>query len=278
MQLGYHLSIQGGLFALLKRIDETNSSTFQIFSRSPRGGAARQFDPDEVTEFKSQLANRTIEEYAVHIPYVFNPASPKTELYEKAVIAIKEDLERADFLGAKYLVLHPGAHTGGGEEKSVRRLSGLINRLLNWDSGRVIILIENMAGAGTELGASIEQLAKIYNLIDNQSRIGVCLDTCHLFAAGYNLSTEEGVYYLVNLIKSELGIDKIKLIHLNDSKKELGSRRDLHENIGEGKIGLTGFKAILNHSELKRLPFIMETPELGEKNMATVKSLVENQE
>ena len=191
--------------------------------------------------------------------YLINLATPKDELYEKSKTALKDDIQRADLLNADYLVLHPGNHTGSGVGAGIKRVNQALKEVIAETEPEVKLLLENVAGAGTEVGANFDELAKMADGI-SLGRVGICLDTCHAFAAGYDLSTEEGLEDLINEIEETFGVENLSVIHTNDSKGELGNNKDRHYHIGQGKIGLDGFDNLVNHPQLRDKAFIIETP------------------
>jgi len=211
-------------------------------------------------------------------------ASPSDELYFKSIDAFLEDIKRADLLLADpYLIIHPGAHTGAGEEYGIQRIIRALNIILEKSASlglKTMILLENTAGSGTHLGYTFGQLKRMMEGAKDRKRIGVCFDTCHAFAAGYDLSHQNGTEQTLEEIDKYLGLERLKVVHLNDSKFPFGSRKDRHMHIGKGYIGLEGFKVLVNHKYLKDLPFILETPKHDEKddlkNINLVKSLVSN--
>ncbi len=276
MKFGVHVSISGGFDQAVIRASKLGCETFQFFSTNPRGWKGRIITEEEADEFSKKLGECNIEEIVIHTPYLINLASPKEGLYKRSINALKAGVKRADKLGVKYLVLHPGSHTGSGIEAGLKRITEGLEEVLLMDH-QVTILLENVAGAGTSIGSSIDELAQIADPLSSD-KLGICYDTCHGFAAGYDLREEDEVDRLLDKIDSNFGIEKLGVIHLNDSKGELGSNKDRHHHIGQGEIGLKGFDNIVNHSLLKDKLFILETPidEDGddEENLATIRSLI----
>lgn len=205
-------------------------------------------------------------------------ASPKEDLYQKSINALKEQVDRANKIGAQYLVLHPGSHTGGGVKKGRDRITAALNKVLSSKELSFQLLLENVAGAGTAIGTTIEELGVIYDDLVDTSQIGLCFDTCHGFAGGYDLRKDQKLEDLLAVIDDIFGLDKLGVIHANDCKGELGSNKDRHDHIGQGKIGSIGFRKLVNHPQLKDKPVILETPidEAGddEQNLATIRDLV----
>lgn len=246
----------------------------QVFVRNPRGRGARTFTEAETDYFKDTILTYNIDPVVVHIPYICNPAAAKDDIYKFAREVVGEDLERCSLIGANYLVLHPGSYTTSSREQGIDRMAGLLNDVLDNYTGKVTVCLETMAGQGTEIGRGFYELNTILQLINNRDRIGVCLDTCHVFAAGYDVSTKEGIARTLEEIDITFGQDAIKFIHSNDSQKELGSKRDRHAHIGDGFIGEEGFKRLLRHDFFGTLPFILETPFAEiDRDIVTLKSL-----
>ena len=284
MKIGCHISIAGGIDNSVKRAEELGCSTMQIFSKNASTWREKILKKDEVESFRENLKDSNINPVFIHTSYLINLASPSEELYFKSINAFIEEMKRADLLlPVPYLIIHPGAHTGAGEEYGIQRIIRALNIILekSTDLGlKTMILLENTAGSGTHLGYNFYQLKRMMEGAKDKKRMGICFDTCHAFAAGYNLSHQEGIKQTLEEFEKYIGLDKLKVIHLNDSKFPLGSRKDRHMHIGKGYIGLEGFKILVNHKYLKSLPFILETPKHDEKddlkNIALVKSLVSN--
>lgn len=273
-RIGAHLPIGKGLKHTADEAVARGLEALQIFVRNPRGRGARTFTEEEIDYFKATVLAHNIDPVVVHIPYICNPAAAKDDLYEFARQVVKEDLQRCSLIGANYLVLHPGSYTTSTLEQGIARIARLLNDVLDNYAGKVTVCLETMAGQGTEIGRDFNELNTILQLINNQERIGVCLDTCHVFAAGYDVSSEEGIARLLGEIDRTFGRDAIKLIHSNDSQKELGSRRDRHAHIGDGFIGEAGFKRLLRHDFFGTFPFILETPfEEVDRDIAALKKL-----
>ena len=206
-------------------------------------------------------------------------ASPKEDLYQKSIAALKEQVDRTNKIDAQYLVLHPGSHTGGGVKKGQERIISALNEVLKTKTLNFQLLLENVAGAGTALGTTIEELGLIYDKLIDTSQIGLCFDTCHGFAGGYDLKSAQEVEQLLTAIDEVFGLDKLGVIHANDCKGDLGSNKDRHHHIGQGKIGNEGFENLVNHPQLKNKAFILETPidEDGddESNLNAIRNLVQ---
>ncbi len=246
----------------------------QIFVRNPRGRGARAWTGEELDYFKQVIQDHNIDPVVVHIPYICNPAAARDDLYEFARQVVEEDLERCSLIGAGYLVLHPGSYTTSTVEQGITRIARLLNGIMDDYAGNVTLCLETMAGQGTEIGRDFTELNAIIELIRNRSRMGICLDTCHVFAAGYDISSDQGIARVMEEIDHTFGRSCIKLIHSNDSQKELSARRDRHAHIGDGFIGRAGFKRLMNHDFFRTLPFILETPfEAIDRDIAVLKEL-----
>jgi deoxyribonuclease-4 len=250
----------------------------QIFSRSPRGGPAPKLAAEAVERFDDERRRAGIEPLAVHAPYIINLASPEPAMWRFAVRLYREECERAARLGARYLVTHVGSHRGTGEAGGIARVARALSRALRGTRSSVMVLLENTAGSGQGLGESFEQLAAIRSAVEGNERVGICLDTAHLFAAGYPIHTADGLEETLDAVDRVIGLRRVKLIHLNDSKVPFGSRVDRHWHIGRGHIGREAFRRIVTHRHLKTLPCILETPKETEaedrRNLAAVRALV----
>ena len=278
MRLGVHVSIAGGLRESLARARRLSCSAMQIFSRSPRGGSAPAFREEELAHVHAALVEEEIRPLAVHGPYIINLASPDLVTYGRSVAMYREEYARCVQLRAHYLVTHVGSHRGQGEDAGIRRVAEALNRALDGREPSVTILLENTAGAGQGLGFSFEQLAAIRDQVERREAVGICLDTAHLFAAGFEIHAEEGLERTVQQFDRVIGLDQLKLIHLNDSKSAFGSRVDRHWEIGQGQIGLEAMRRIVNHPAFREVPMILETPKKTEeddrRNLATVRQLL----
>lgn len=261
--IGAHLPISKGLKATADDAVLKGVEAVQIFLRNPRGRGARNFTEDEVIYFRDKMREYNIGPLVVHIPYICNPASVKEDLYLFARQVIEEDLSRCDMVGADYLVLHPGAYTGSTLEAGINRVAHLLDQVLYNYRGNTMILLETMAGQGTEIGKSFAELKAIIDHMEMGHKVGICYDTCHTYAAGYDCTTEEGIISILKEIDEVLGRERLRLVHANDSMKGLGEKRDRHAHIGEGFIGEKGFSLLLKDEFFKRLPFILETPYEG---------------
>lgn len=278
MRFGFHISIAGGFSKVVERAKKKGCETIQLFSRNPRGWRYTELDEEDIEKFRRDIKASNIYPVFVHMPYLPNLASPDSDLFKRSVGSLAEDLRRSEYLGALYLITHLGNRLTSSEEEAILRMAKGINQGLKRVKNQVILLLENTAGQGTEIGYSFSHIGRIIKLIEDKERIGVVLDTAHTFEAGYDFRTEEAVDKTLREFDRAIGIKKLKLLHLNDSKTALGSRSDRHWHIGEGKIGKEGFRNIVNHPLLKGLPGIMETPRKDDRddfrNMKKIRDLV----
>ncbi len=278
MRFGLHVSIGKGLAGAVLTAKELGCDCFQIFAGNPRGWARPPLDPGEVNKYRTALEASGLGPVAVHLSYLPNPASPDPGLYERSVLAMAEDYRRAVALGADYFVVHPGKRGEDGDIEAARqRVAKGIKTVLSQVPGETLFLLENQAGSGSEVAAALEELAAILDLVDEPERTGVCLDTCHAFAAGYELRTPAGVEKLLSETDRRIGLSRLHLLHLNDSRGEKGSRLDRHFHIGRGKIGREGFRSLLNDPRLAGKAGILETPrtsaEDDRQNLAVLREL-----
>jgi len=255
------MSIAGGLDQAPLRGRQAGCDTIQVFTKSNRQWGARPLSDREVEAFKANLAATGIGPVVAHDCYLLNLAAPRAALWRKSVAAFRVELERAERLGIPYLVTHPGAHLGRGEADGIARVAEALNLLhAALPSARVQVLLETTAGQGSSLGYRFEQLAAILAAVERADRLGVCLDTCHVFAAGYDIRSAEGYRRTLWELDACVGLRRLKAIHLNDSVQGLGSRVDRHAHIGVGRLGLEAFRLILNDRRLRRVPMVLETP------------------
>ncbi|MEC9488881.1 MAG: deoxyribonuclease IV [Halanaerobium sp.] len=259
MRTGVHVSIAGGLDKAFARADKLGCDTFQIFIKNPRGWKARELAAEELARVDNKKEALDLFPVVVHMTYLVNLASPKDELFRKSIAGLGEDYNRAGLIGAEYLVIHPGNHTGSGIEAGVKRIQKGLNKILEGEY-QTTILLENVSGGGSKIGKDFAELGAIYEGIQDKERIGLCFDTCHAFAAGYDLRNKEGWQRVLTEIQEYFPLNALKLLHVNDSQGELGSGLDRHEHLGEGKIGDEGFRLLASFPELAKLPMILETP------------------
>jgi deoxyribonuclease IV len=261
------VTISGGISNSVDNAVKIGCSAFQIFTRSPRQWKTKELTLSETDMFKEKLSNSPIDpdSVVVHMPYLPNLSAPTSEMYEKSILVLTDEITRCNLLGIPYLVIHLGSHLGQGPKNGINQLVNACTKSLHSYSdlglprNRLKILLENSAGQKNSIGSQIEEIQSIFNIL-GKTDYGLCIDTCHLFAAGYDLSTESGVSALLEKIDSNIGIENIKLIHLNDSKGDLGSNLDRHYHVGLGKIGKRGLRYLVNYKKLNKVPFIMETP------------------
>ena len=275
MLLGAHVSISGGVQNAPHNGREATCDVVQIFTKSSNQWRAKPLVADDATQLQAAQKETGVTVACAHDSYLINLASPDPALYQKSHEAFFEEMQRCDFLGIANLVMHPGSHVGSGQEAGLKRIAESFNRMFDADpKGRVTICLETTAGQGTNLGYTFEQLAQIIALVDNQDRMGVCLDTCHLFAAGYPFHTESEYKATMKRFDDILGLGRLRIIHINDSKKTFGSKVDRHEHIGQGEIGIEPFGFFLNDRRLAKIPKILETPkESAAEDIANLKVL-----
>jgi deoxyribonuclease-4 len=278
MRIGFHVSISGGFSLAAQRGHEVGCSTMQIFSRNPRGWTVKPLDRDDIVEFKRLREQYDISPVFVHANYLINLASTKPDLYQRSIEQFVIDLERTEHLGAEYLVTHLGSASGQEPEWMIGRVADALNMAMKLHDPTAMILLENTAGEKGDVGYTFEQVSEVISRLNNPENIGICYDTCHGFAAGYDIRTKRGVEAIAKKIDETVGLDRLKGIHLNDCLRDFDSHVDRHWHIGEGKIGEEGFRALLNHKAFKDIPKIMETPKETEeddpRNMKKVRSLV----
>ncbi|MCM8801045.1 MAG: deoxyribonuclease IV [Candidatus Omnitrophica bacterium] len=261
MLLGVQVSISDKIYESIDKAKSLGCNTMQIFSRNPRQWRQGKLNTKDIEEFRKRVKDLKIFPVFVHISYLINLASPYNKLYRDSIKAYIEDIKESESLGVDYIVSHMGNHKKSGEDFGINRLIEALNIILDkTKDSNVKILLENTSGSGSWLGYKFEHQKEIIDKIENKNRIGICLDTCHAYSAGYDLAKEEGLEDILFQIDNLIGLNRLKLIHLNDSKDRLGSKKDRHEDIGKGKIGLEGFRRIINHKKLRDLPFILETP------------------
>jgi deoxyribonuclease-4 len=260
VRVGVHVSIAGSIAKSVERAKESGCDTFQIFSRNPRGWGFKDLDPGEVAAFRDNVRKIGLYPPVDHMPYLPNLATGNSDVYEKSLITLSAELERCTILSIPYLVTHLGHHLGQGINTGRDRVIDAINISLATTRKGVMLLLENTAGEKNGVGNSFEDIAAVLEGVDQPGRIGVCIDTCHAFGAGYDLRTEEGIDASLRSLDDLIGLDRCKIIHLNDTKGKLGSGLDRHEHIGMGSIGEEGFANILSRDFFRNRPLICETP------------------
>jgi deoxyribonuclease IV len=262
-RLGAHLSISGGLPRAVDRAEASGCQALQIFTKSAGQWRARELPPEEIALFRRRVRQTKIRPVIAHNSYLINLAAADPALRQKSIDALGDELDRAESLGLDGLVMHPGSHTSGTEQGGLRMIAGALASLLAArPDGRTRILLEHTAGQGTNLGHRFEQLAEIIDLLGGSPRVGVCLDTCHLLAAGYDICSVEGYADTFRQFGRIVGFARLKAFHLNDSKNPCASRVDRHEHIGKGCIGLGPFQRLLNDPRFAKLPMLLETPKV----------------
>src|SRR3954466_11309440 len=262
-RLGAHLSIAGGLPRAVDRAEASGCEALQIFTKSAGQWRARELPPEEIALFKRRLRQTKIRPVLAHNSYLINLAAADAALRARSLESLREELDRAESLGLDGLVMHPGSYTSGTERDGLTMIAdGLAALLASRPAGRTRILLEHTAGQGTNLGHRFEHLAEIIDLLGGSPRVGVCLDTCHLLAAGYDICSEAGYQDTFRQFGNIVGFARLKAFHLNDSKKPCASRVDRHEHIGKGCLGLAPFRRLVNDTRFAALPMLLETPKL----------------
>ena len=278
MMLGAHVSISGGVHKAPEKARELTCDCMQIFSKNQMQWKSKHLTDEDTEKFREAIKQNEIKETVIHDSYLINLGSPEKDLLEKSRNAFVDEMTRAQKLGVRYLVFHPGAHVGSGEKEGLSRIA----ESLDWarkefDSYDVELLLEITAGQGSVLGHTFEQLAEIIDKMEDPKATGICFDTCHAFAAGYDVKSKDGYEETMNSLDDVIGFDQLKAVHLNDSKGKKGERKDRHEQIGEGHIGLDGFKNIMNDDRLEDVPMVLETPkgdEMYASELKTLRSLI----
>ncbi len=284
MSLGAHMSVSGGFAEAFARGEAIGCKTMQIFVTNPNRWQASPLTDEEVALFREAASASPIRPVVAHDMYLINLCSPDDALWEKSLRAFQDELERADRLGCCCVVMHPGAHMGAGEEAGLQRLVDALDRLRDATSDlRVKVALETTAGQGTNIGYRFEHLAEVIARVHDNRWLSICLDTCHVFAAGYELRTAEGYAETWRQFDEILGLGRLQVIHMNDAKSDLGSHVDRHAHIGEGKLGMAAFRQIVNDPQLAHLPMILETPQMNDldiakRNLDALRGLIEDEE
>jgi deoxyribonuclease IV len=287
-RLGAHMSVAGGLPRAVERAVIHHCDAFQIFAKNANQWRGRAVGPEEIREFRSKLQASRLGPVVSHASYLINLATTDPALRRQSLNAMGDELDRSEALGLLGVVLHPGCYTRGSEAQGLELIAeGLLELLRQRRRARTMVLLEQTAGQGTALGATFEQLASIIAKMGDHRRVGVCLDTCHLLAAGYDICSPEGYAATFKQFGQLVGFDRLKVLHLNDSKKPLGSHVDRHQHIGEGFVGIDAFRRLVNDRRFLRLPMLLETPKtegrpsgmvavdpLDERNLSTLRSLI----
>ena len=261
MQIGAHISKSGTLESWVDNAIERECSAFQVFTRSPRSWFAKDLDLEEAEKYKQKLEASEIDRMATcaHMPYLPNLSTPEDEGYEKSIKSMIEEVKRCDKLGIPYLVTHLGSHKGSGEENGIKRLTNALNEVAKTKAD-VMILLENTAGQKNSVGSDFKQLAEIFSKCKPAKKFGICLDTCHAFVAGYDLRTKDVVKKTMKEFDAAIGLNNLKILHLNDSKGELNSNLDRHNHIGLGEIGKEGLSEVVKTMNKNNIPIVLETP------------------
>ena len=276
LRLGVHVSIAGGVEEAVSRGSELDCTALQIFSRNPRGWNSARLAVSSAAEFRKRIQETGIDPVVVHTPYLLNLASGDEDLYQRSIKGLTLDVRRAEQLGARFVVTHIGSAGESPRELALKRVKSALREVLEKPTA-VSILLENGSGAGNSLGGRFDELAAILNGVGENKKLGVCFDTCHGFAAGYDLRMPQAVAALADEISRTIGLKRLSLLHLNDGEGALGSRLDRHEHIGKGKIGFRGFKNLLRHPSFRGLPMILETPkdspDADRKNLMRIRKI-----
>lgn len=270
MIIGCHLSVSKGFAAMGKQAVEIGANTFQFFTRNPRGGKAKAIDENDVAKLKKIMKDNRFGPILAHAPYTLNPCSKDEKTREFALNTMIDDLQRMEYFPGNLYNFHPGSHVGQGVEKGIELIASQLNLVLNEDL-HTTVLLETMAGKGSEIGSKFEELRAIIDNVNYNDKLGVCLDTCHIFDAGYDIVNN--LDEVLDEFDRIIGIDRLKAVHLNDSMNTLGCHKDRHQKIGLGGIGLDAFEKIINHKYLRNLPFYLETPNELDGYAAEIKTL-----
>jgi deoxyribonuclease-4 len=275
--IGAHLSTRGGLHTIFERASAIDASAAALFSKNGSQWKGKTLTDEDCATFAAQ---RTVQPLLTHTSYLINLSTTNPEFHRKSIAAMIDELDRAERLGVHAVVLHPGAHLGAGPDAAIDQIARSLDQVhAAIPNHRVVTLLETSAGQGTCVGCTFEELGRIIALVDDPQRVGVCFDTCHVFAAGYELRTRDAYERTIDELLDHVGLDNVGAFHLNDSKKPLGSRVDRHEHIGEGELGLEPFRFLLNDPRFTRIPKVIETPKpietiSDQRNLRVLRSLV----
>lgn len=257
LHIGCHLSSSSGFLAMGREALDLGADTFQFFTRNPRGSKAKPIDPEDAAALCALLRRNEFAKLIAHAPYTLNPCSAAEQTREFALQTMADDLLRMEFVPGQYYNFHPGSHVGQGIEAGIERIAGTLNAILRPEQSTTVLL-ETMSGKGSEVGSRFQELREILNRVSLPDHMGVCLDTCHVYDAGYDLVGDlDGVLEEFDRV---IGLSRLKAVHLNDSKNPFASHKDRHEKIGQGSIGLEAMGRIVRHPALRKLPFCLETP------------------
>lgn len=271
--IGSHISIAKGFKKAAQISVDIGANTFQFFSRNPRGGNAKEFNEKDMAAFQKIREENNFGKLLAHAPYTMNLAAANEDTYEFAKMVIREDVKRMDSIGVEYICFHPGSHVGSGVEEGTRKIIEGLNQAITGDEN-ITVLLETMSGKGTEIGRSFEEIRAIIDGVEHNERMGVCMDTCHIFSAGYDIVNDlDGV---LDEFDRVIGLDRLKTIHLNDSMMPFGKNKDRHAGIGEGEIGMKALLEVVNHPKLREISFFLETPYDDEGHGREIAMLKEN--
>ena len=271
--IGAHVSIAKGFKKAAQISVDIGANTFQFFSRNPRGGNAKEFNEKDMEAFQKIREENNFGKLLAHAPYTMNLAAANEDTYEFAKMVIREDVKRMDSIGVEYICFYPGSNVGGGVEEGTRKIIEGLNQAITGDEN-ITVLLETMSGKGTEIGRSFEEIRAIIDGVEHNERMGVCMDTCHIFSAGYDIVNDlDGV---LDEFDRVIGLDRLKTIHLNDSMMPFGKNKDRHAGIGEGEIGMKALLEVVNHPKLRDIPFFLETPYDDEGHGREIAMLKEN--
>lgn len=277
IKCGLHVSISKGIDLAVDRAKEKTCNTFQIFTSNPRSWRSRALPINEIVKFNEKLHESGMKPVFSHIPYLPNFSSPSMVVYRKSVKSLIEELNRCNRLDISYIVIHLGSHLGKGRRIGLKKLTNAITTAFNSSNGKAILLLENTAGTRNSMGSSFREIQEIIDQISDNHRLGICFDTCHAFAAGYDLRNTTSIGETIDRLKEEIDLERLKVVHANDSKGKLASHIDRHEHIGKGYIGNKGFRTILHTDIFCKLPIILETPidskNDDSKNLAQIRKL-----
>jgi deoxyribonuclease-4 len=275
--IGAHISTKGGLSTIFERATAIDASAAALFAKNGNQWKGKELTDDDCATFTAQ---RTVQPLLTHASYLINLASTNAEVHRKAIVAMIDELDRAERLGIHAVVLHPGSHLGAGADAAIDQIARSLDAVhAAIPNHRVVTLLETGAGQGTCVGCTFEELGQMIARVDDPRRVGICFDTCHVFAAGYDLRTRDGYHRTIDEMERHVGLDNVGAFHLNDSKKPLGSRVDRHQHIGEGELGLDAFRFLLNDARFARIPKVIETPKTIEtesdvRNLTVLRSLI----
>lgn len=283
MFLGAHMSTSGGMHTAIERGESIDCTAIQVFTKSNNRWTAKDFTQKEIDQFKQTWNGSSIKHIISHAGYLINLANP-SENWEKSMHSMQQELERAEQLGIPYVVLHPGSHLGQGVDAGLDKIAKSLNELMTkYADDNVMVLLENTAGQGTNMGNTFEQLRTLLDMVERKDRFGICFDTCHAHAAGYDLRSAETYKETMDAFEQVIGIDRIKAIHLNDTEFDLGARKDRHAPIGDGQLGHETFRLLLNDPRFREIPMVLETPkpsntdlEEDRRNLTTLRGLIES--